>query len=36
VAARLAAAEIDRAFDLRHHLRWSGDIIDRALRDSER
>jgi hypothetical protein len=33
VAARLSPADIDQAFDLRHHLRWSGAIIDRALRD---
>jgi adenylosuccinate lyase len=31
VAARLTAAQIDQAFDLRHHLRWSGTIIERAL-----
>jgi adenylosuccinate lyase len=31
VAARLSAADLDKAFDLRHHLRWSGTIIDRAL-----
>ncbi len=29
--ARLDAAEIDRAFDLEHHLRHAGAIIDRAL-----
>jgi hypothetical protein len=28
-----AAEELDRAFDLQHHLRWTGEIIDRALRD---
>jgi adenylosuccinate lyase len=33
VAARLTPAQIDQAFDLRHHLRWSGTIIDRALKD---
>jgi adenylosuccinate lyase len=33
VAARLTTAQIDQAFDLRHHLRWSGTIIDRALKD---
>src|SRR5204862_5442829 len=27
VAARLSPALIDQAFDLRHHLRWSGAII---------
>ena len=31
IAARLDAAEIDRAFDLEHHLRHAGAIIDRAL-----
>jgi adenylosuccinate lyase len=31
LAARLTPAQIDQAFDLRHHLRWSGAIIDRAL-----
>src|SRR5215510_8572442 len=34
VAARLQAAEIDRAFDLEHHLRHAGAIIDRALAES--
>jgi adenylosuccinate lyase len=34
VAALLTAAEIDQAFDLRHHLRWSDTIIERALRGS--
>jgi hypothetical protein len=29
----LSAEELDRAFDLQHHLRWTGEIIDRALRD---
>jgi adenylosuccinate lyase len=33
IMARLTAAEIDRAFDLDHHLRHVGAIIDRALRD---
>ena len=33
IAARLDAAEIDRAFDLEHHLRHAGAIIDRALAD---
>ncbi len=33
IAARLSAADLDQAFDLHHHLRWSGTIIDRALRD---
>ena len=31
IASRLTAAEIDRAFDLQHHLRHAGAIIDRAL-----
>ena len=31
IAGRLAQADLDQAFDLRHHLRWSGTIIDRAL-----
>jgi adenylosuccinate lyase len=31
VSARLDAAEIDRAFNLEHHLRHAGAIIDRAL-----
>ena len=31
IGARLSAAEIDRAFDLDHHLRYAGTIIDRAL-----
>jgi adenylosuccinate lyase len=35
IAARLAPADIDRVFDLDHHLRWSGAIIDRALRDQD-
>jgi adenylosuccinate lyase len=33
VSARLAPADLDQAFDLRHHLRWSGAIIDRALHE---
>jgi adenylosuccinate lyase len=33
IAAKLTAAEIDQAFDLNHHLRFAGTIIDRALRD---
>ena len=32
---RLDAAEIDRAFDLDHHLRHAGAIIDRALADDD-
>jgi adenylosuccinate lyase len=35
IASRLTSADLDRAFDLRHHLRWSGTIIDRALRDRD-
>jgi adenylosuccinate lyase len=35
IAGRLAPGDLDQAFDLRHHLRWSGAIIDRALRDQE-
>jgi len=31
IGARLSAAEIDQAFDLEHHLRHAGAIIDRAL-----
>jgi adenylosuccinate lyase len=31
IAARLEPREIDRAFDLAHHLRHAGAIIDRAL-----
>jgi adenylosuccinate lyase len=31
IAARLDGAEIDRAFNLEHHLRHAGAIIDRAL-----
>jgi adenylosuccinate lyase len=33
LAARLSPGDIDKAFDLRHHTRWSGVIIDRALRE---
>jgi adenylosuccinate lyase len=35
IAKRLSAADIDRAFDLQHHLRHTGAIIDRALSDEE-
>jgi len=35
IARRVSAAELDQVFDLRHHLRWSGTIIDRALRTEE-
>ena len=34
ITAHLTAADIDRAFDLDHHLRHAGTIIDRALADS--
>ena len=33
IASRLSAEELDRAFDLQHHLRWTGEVINRALRD---
>jgi adenylosuccinate lyase len=33
LGAKLSAAEIDKAFDLEHHLRHTGAIIDRALAD---
>jgi adenylosuccinate lyase len=33
IAARLSPDDLDLAFDLRHHLRWSKTIIDRALGD---
>jgi adenylosuccinate lyase len=35
IAGRLSGADIDRAFDLQHHLRHTGAIIDRALSDQE-
>lgn len=35
IASRLTTADLDRAFDLNHHLRWSGAIVDRALRDRD-
>jgi adenylosuccinate lyase len=31
IIAHLTPAEIDQVFDLRHHLRWTGTVIDRAL-----
>jgi len=34
LGAKLSAAEIDKAFDLEHHLRHAGTIIDRALADA--
>jgi adenylosuccinate lyase len=33
IASKLSAEELDRAFDLQHHLRWTGEVINRALRD---
>jgi hypothetical protein len=33
IAAKLSPEELERAFDLAHHLRWSNAIIDRALRE---
>jgi adenylosuccinate lyase len=33
IAGRLGPEELDRCFDVQHHLRFSGAIIDRALRD---
>src|SRR5450432_4274690 len=35
IAARLDARDIDRAFDLEHHLRHAGSIIDRALAEKD-
>jgi adenylosuccinate lyase len=35
IASRLTPEEIDRAFDLDHHLRHTGAIIDRALADTD-
>ncbi len=35
ITRRLQPADLDQAFDLKHHLRWSGAIIDRALRDRD-
>jgi adenylosuccinate lyase len=35
LAAKLVPAEIDQAFDLDHHLRHVGTIIDRALADAQ-
>src|SRR4051794_9434733 len=35
ISKRLTAADIDRAFDLQHHLRHTSAIIDRALSDEE-
>jgi adenylosuccinate lyase len=33
IVAKLTVADLDEAFDIEHHLRWGGVIIDRALRD---
>jgi adenylosuccinate lyase len=35
IAARLEPGAIDRAFNLEHHLRHAGSIIDRALADAD-
>jgi adenylosuccinate lyase len=35
LAAKLSPGEIDKAFDLEHHLRHAGTIIDRALADGQ-
>jgi adenylosuccinate lyase len=35
IAMRLSPTEIDQAFDLRHHLRWTSVVIDRALSESD-
>ena len=35
IGARLSATDLDQAFDLRHHLRWSGTIIDRSLGEQD-
>jgi len=35
INSRLNTPALDRAFDLQYHLRFSGEIIDRALRDRE-
>jgi adenylosuccinate lyase len=35
LAAKLSPAEIDKAFDLEHHLRHASAIIDRALADKQ-
>jgi adenylosuccinate lyase len=31
ISARLSSADLGRAFDLEHHLRHAGAIVDRAL-----
>jgi adenylosuccinate lyase len=35
ISSKLSADELGRAFDLQHHLRHAGAIIDRALRDDD-
>jgi adenylosuccinate lyase len=35
VGARLSAQDLDHAFDLKHHTRYSDAIIERALRDRD-
>jgi adenylosuccinate lyase len=35
IAGRLSSDDLDQAFDLKHHLRWTGAIIDRALREQD-
>jgi adenylosuccinate lyase len=35
IAARLGPGEIDRAFNLEHHLRHAGAVIERALGETE-
>ncbi|HEY7489530.1 MAG TPA: hypothetical protein VIH59_00255 [Candidatus Tectomicrobia bacterium] len=35
VAAKLTAADLDHAFDLKHHTRYSDAIVERALRDRD-
>jgi hypothetical protein len=35
VTAKLSKEDLDHAFDIRHHTRFSGTIIGRALRDKD-
>ena len=35
ITGKLSAEELTRCFDLEHHLRFAGAIIDRALRDAQ-
>jgi len=35
VTAKWSKEDLDHAFDIRHHTRFSGTIIDRALRDKD-